>query len=74
MKAIRILSIIGLAAYLVLEGIFWLFDVQSPIFEAFIGAIGLATGVLIFISLTHWFDNTKDFPTHHRDNTYKDRP
>ena len=60
MKVIRILSLIGLAAYLVLEGIFYLFESQSPVLHAFIGIIGLAAGVLMFISLTHWFDHHKE--------------
>lgn len=60
MRIIRILSIIGLAAYLILAGIYLIGDQESPEFLAFIGAVGLATGVLMFISLGHWIDFRKE--------------
>ena len=54
MKTIRILSVIGLAAYLILQGLFFLALIHSPAILAVTGIIGLATGVLMFISLIHW--------------------
>jgi hypothetical protein len=60
MKIIRILSIISLAAYLVLSGLFFIGEQTSPTLHALIGVLGLAAGVLIFISLSHWVDFSKE--------------
>jgi len=60
MRVIRILSVIGLAAYLVLQGLYYIGLQASPTLHAIIGAIGLGTGVLMFISLGHWTDWHKE--------------
>jgi hypothetical protein len=60
MKIIRVLSIIGLAAYLVLQGFYLLTESQSPSLHALIGILGLASGALIFISISHWVDYHKE--------------
>lgn len=60
MKAVRIISIIGLAAYLVLQGLYYIGGLTSPVIHALIGFVGLGTGVLMFISLTHWVDWHKE--------------
>jgi hypothetical protein len=60
MRIIRALSIIGLAAYLVLQGLYFFSEQTSPLLHSLIGVVGLATGVLMFITLTHWFDPSRD--------------
>lgn len=60
MKIVRILSVIGLAAYLVLQGLFYLAEQTSPFLHALIGIVGIATGALIFISLGHWINMAKE--------------
>jgi len=60
MKAVKVLSVIGLAAFLVLQGLYLTFESTSPLFHSLIGIVGLATGVLMFISLTHWVGSHKD--------------
>lgn len=60
MKAIRVLSVIGLAIYLVLQGLYFLTERQSLWLHNTIGVVALATGVLIFISLSHWINIRKE--------------
>jgi len=60
MKTIRALSIIVLAAYLIFQGLYYLAEISSPIVHAAIGILGLGAGVLIFISLGHWVDISKE--------------
>lgn len=60
MKTIRVLSIIMLAAYLIFQGLFYLAEINTPIIHAAIGLLGLASGVLIFVSLSHWINYHKD--------------
>ncbi len=60
MRIVKALSVIGLAAFLVLQGLFFIAASSSPALEAAIGLIGLATGALIFISLSHWIEHKKD--------------
>ncbi|MCC5831734.1 MAG: hypothetical protein JJU12_01660 [Chlamydiales bacterium] len=60
MKIVRVLSVIGLAAYLVLQGLFYLAEATAPALHALIGIIGLGTGALIFISLGHWANMGKE--------------
>ena len=54
MNIIKALSIIGLASFLILQGLFYLAELQSPIVHAGIGLLGLISGALMFISLNHW--------------------
>lgn len=67
MKTIRVISIIGLAAFLCLQGLYWLSGATSPGFQILVGIVGLATGILMFISLTHWICCCKDASVCHRD-------
>lgn len=60
MKVIRVLSVIGLASYLVLQGLFYIGEMSSPILRAVIGFVGLAAGALMFISLSHWINIKKE--------------
>jgi len=60
MKIIRALSIIALAAYLIFQGLYYLAELASPVIHAAIGILGLGAGVLMFISLGHWVDVTKE--------------
>jgi hypothetical protein len=54
MHIVRGLSIIGLAVYLVFQGIFYMVDIEGPVPPIAIGLVSLFTGVLMFISLGHW--------------------
>ena len=56
MKVIRVLSVIALAAYLILQGLYYLAELTTPTIHAAIGLLGVVSGVLIFISLHHWID------------------
>ncbi len=60
MKTIRALSIIALAAYLIFQGLYYLAELTSPVTHAAIGILGLGAGVLMFISLGHWVDVSKE--------------
>jgi hypothetical protein len=60
MKTIRVLSIILLASYLVFQGLFYLAEMTSPIAHAAIGLLGLGSGILIFVSLSHWINQKKE--------------
>lgn len=60
MKTIRVLSIIFLAAYLILQGLYYIAEITTPIIHAAIGLLGLGSGLLIFISLSHWVDLKKE--------------
>jgi len=60
MKTIRALSIIALAAYLIFQGLYYLAELSSPVTHAAIGILGLGAGVLMFISLGHWVDISKE--------------
>ncbi|MFZ0566014.1 MAG: hypothetical protein WAM28_07510 [Chlamydiales bacterium] len=60
MKVIRVLSIISLASYLVLQGLYYLALESSPLLHAAIGILGLGAGALMFISLGHWTDLHKE--------------
>lgn len=60
MKIVRVLSVIGLAAFLVLQGLYYMAEAQSPFIHALIGLVGLATGALMFISLGHWANLGKE--------------
>ncbi len=55
MRLLRMLAVIGLAAYLVLQGLFLLTGFGGAVALGIVGIIGLITGVLIFVSLGHWF-------------------
>ena len=55
MHIVKALSIIGLGAFLIMQGLFYLAELQSPIIHAAIGLLGIVSGALIFISLKHWF-------------------
>jgi formate hydrogenlyase subunit 3/multisubunit Na+/H+ antiporter MnhD subunit len=54
MKVVKALSVIGLAAYLIFQGLFYIAEAHSPAIHAIIGILGLVSGALIFISLSHW--------------------
>jgi len=54
MKNMKVLSIILLAAFLVLTGFSYFVDIESPIFDAGLGLISLAAGILMFVSLGSW--------------------
>ncbi len=60
MKVVRVLSVIALASFLILQGLFYLAEITSPVFYAFIGVLGMTAGVLMFISLSHWIDFKKE--------------
>ncbi len=60
MKTVRVLSVIGLAAYLVFNGLFNLGEMDSPTIRAAIGLLGLISGALMFISLGHWINIKKE--------------
>ena len=60
MKTIRVLSIIFLAAYLILQGLFYVAEMTTPIVHAAIGLLGLGAGILMFVSLGHWVDLRKE--------------
>ncbi|MDE3055976.1 MAG: hypothetical protein KGI80_04725 [Verrucomicrobiota bacterium] len=60
MKTVRVLSVIVLAAYLCFQGLFYLAEMTSPVAHASIGLLGLGAGVLMFISLGHWIDLSKE--------------
>jgi len=59
MKTIKVLSVIFLAAYLIFQGLFYLAEMTSPIAHAAIGLLGLSSGILMFISFSHWVDHPK---------------
>ena len=54
MHIVKKLSIIGLAAYLVLQGLLYFIEIEGPALPTAIGMIGLGTGMLMFISLGNW--------------------
>lgn len=60
MHVLRILSIIFLAGYLIFQGLYYLAELQSPTMHAAIGLLGLGSGALIFISLSHWVNLKKE--------------
>ena len=60
MKTIRALSVIVLAAYLIFQGLYYLAELSSPVTHAAIGILGLGAGILMFISLGHWIDISKE--------------
>lgn len=60
MKALRVLSVIGLALYLILQGVFYLAESTSPVLHATTGIVGLISGILILVSLSHWIDLRKE--------------
>lgn len=60
MKVVRVLSVIGLASFLILQGLEYVSEKQSPTLSAFVGFIGLAAGTLMFISLSHWANPKKE--------------
>ncbi len=60
MKTVRILSVIALAAFLIFQGLFYLMEMDAPAIHAAIGLLGLTSGALMFISLSHWTDFHKE--------------
>jgi hypothetical protein len=54
MHVVKTLSIIGLAAFLILQGLFFIAGIEAPMTHAAIGLLGLISGALMFISLGHW--------------------
>lgn len=54
MKNVKVISVILLAAYLVLTGFSYFVDFDSPVFDAGMGLISLAAGILMFVSLGSW--------------------
>ena len=56
MKLVRGLSVIGVAAYLVLQGLYLFSNADSPMVYSAIGLIGLVAGALIFVSISCWAD------------------
>ena len=60
MKTIRVLSLILLAAYLILQGFYYIAEMTTPIIHAAIGLLGLGAGTLMFISLGHWVNLKKE--------------
>ncbi len=60
MKTVRVLSVITLAGYLVFQGLYYLAEMSSPTSHAAIGLLGLASGALMFISLSHWINFHKE--------------
>ncbi|MGD2169568.1 MAG: hypothetical protein PVI40_04950 [Chlamydiota bacterium] len=59
MHTIKSLSIIALAAYLIFQGLYYLAELSTPVVHAAIGLLGLASGILMFISLNHWVEHHK---------------
>jgi len=60
MKTIRALSIIFLAAFLILQGLYYILELTTPVVHAAIGLLGLGSGILIFISFEHWIHIKKE--------------
>lgn len=60
MKTVRVLSVILLAAYLILQGLYYLGEMNSPTIHAAVGLLGFASGILMFISLSHWINIKKE--------------
>jgi len=54
MKIVRILSVVALAAFLIFQGLGYLSESVSPMMMAAQGLLALTSGVLMFISLSHW--------------------
>jgi hypothetical protein len=54
MHIVKGLSIIGLAAFLIFQGLFFLIEMDTPVAQAAIGLLGLVSGALMFISLGCW--------------------
>ncbi len=59
MKTIRVLSIIFLAAYLILQGLYYVAEMSTPVVHAAIGLLGLGAGIMIFVSFSHWINFKK---------------
>ena len=59
MRIVKDLSIIGLAGFLTCQGLYYLGEMSRPVLHAGIGILGLAAGVLMFVSLTHWVEHHK---------------
>lgn len=60
MRVVKLLSLIALAAFLILQGLLYVGEFTSPILFSAIGFIGLAAGILIFISFSHWIEHKKE--------------
>ena len=60
MKTVRALSIIALACFLILQGLYFLAELTTPTVHAAIGLLGLGAGVLMYISLRNWIDHHKE--------------
>lgn len=54
MKVVRILSVVALAAFLIFQGIGYLSETVSPMMMSLQGLLALISGVLMFISISHW--------------------
>jgi hypothetical protein len=59
MHVVRSLSVIGLAAYLIFQGIYYIGELDTPVIHAAIGLLGLVSGALMFISLGCWCKEDK---------------
>ncbi len=56
MKLVRVLSVIGIAGYLVLDGLYGFSGADNPLVYSAIGLVGLVAGTLMFVSLALWAD------------------
>ncbi len=61
MRIVKMLAIIALGLFLILQGLYFLCEMASPAMHALIGILGLVSGALILISFSrHCCDSGKD--------------